>query len=204
MNKKFLLLCLVLVVVIAGASALYSGLAYRVETESLATVATVSHSTEPATTEAPTEAPAEEPAEEPDYSAPNFSMETWDGNVVRLADYFGKPIVLNFWASWCGPCQGEMPGFQEIYEKYGDEIQFIMLNCTVGDSKSDAKALIEENGYTFPVYFDTTGEASYTYGASSIPMTIFIDAEGKLATYARGALSAELLEKGIGYIYTAP
>ena len=200
MNKKFLLLCLILVVVIAGASTLYNGLAYRVETENLATVATVA----PATESEATQPPAEEATEEPDYSAPNFSMATWDGNVVRLADYFGKPIILNFWASWCDACKRGMPAFQEVYEKYGDEIHFIMLNCTIGDSETDAKALIEELGYTFPVYFDTTGEASYTYDASSIPMTIFIDAEGKLATYARGTLSAELLEKGIGYIYTAP
>ena len=208
-NKFLVLLCLILVVVIAGASVLYKGLVGRVKTENLATVATVSPTAEPETTEAPTEAvaevPAEEsteaPAEEPDYSAPNFSMETWDGDVVRLADYFGKPIILNFWASWCGPCKGEMPEFEKAYQTYGEDIQFIMLNCTIGDSKEDAKALIEDNGYTFPVFFDTTGEASYSYGASSIPITFFIDAEGNLVTYAMGALSGDLLEKGIGYIY---
>ena len=198
MNKKTLLAaCVALIMVIVGASMLYRVLQDQVDTAGLAAVATASPTTEP-TAEATVP-----PTEAPDYSAPNFSMEDRDGNVVRLADFVGKPVILNFWASWCGPCKSEMPDFQAAYEKYGEEIHFIMLNCTVSDSKDDAGSLIADNGYTFPVYFDTTGEASYAYGASSIPMTFFIDAEGNLVTYARGALSAELLEKGIGYIYKA-
>ena len=198
MNKKFLLLCLILVVVIAGASTLYNGLAYRVETENLATVTTVA----PATESEATQPPAEKATEEPDYSAPNFSMATWDGNVVRLADYFGKPIILNFWASWCDACKRGMPAFQEVYEKYGDEIHFIMLNCTIGDSETDAKALIEENGYTFPVYFDTTSLGAYSYGASSIPLTYFIDGEGNLLAYYMGAMSGNILQQGVDLLYT--
>ena len=203
MKKKTLfLLCLALVAVIAAASVLYNGLADQVDTAGLATVATSSPTTEPAVESTGETAETTVTTEAPDYSAPNFSMEDWDGNVVRLADYVGKPIVLNFWASWCGPCKSEMPDFEEAYQKYGDKIHFIMLNCTISDSMEDAKALIEDSGYTFPVYFDTTGEASYAYGASSIPMTFFIDENGELVTYARGALSADLLGKGIGYIYS--
>ena len=204
MNKKTLLiLCLALVAVIAAASVLYNALADQVDTAGLATVATVSPSTEPEmeTTEAPQETTA--PTEAPDYSAPDFTVLDWDGNERKLSEFVGKPIILNFWASWCGPCKSEMPDFEEAYKKYGEAIHFVMVNCTAGDSMEDAKALIEDSGYTFPVYFDTTNEASYLYGASSIPMTFFIDEKGDLITYARGALSADLLEQGIGYIYKA-
>ena len=199
MNKKILwIAAIALVLVIAGASVLYQNLSQRMEISGLATVATTVPATE--ATEAPTETAAE--TETPDYTAPDFSMRDWDGNALRLSDFRGKPVILNFWASWCGPCQGEMPEFEKAYQTYGEDIHFIMLNCTVGDSEEDAKKLIADNGYTFPVYFDTTGEASYTYGASSIPLTFFIDADGNLVTYARGALSGELLETGISYIYT--
>ena len=204
MNKKTLLiLCLALVVVIGVASVLYNSLADEVGTAGLATVATVSPSTEPEmeTTEAPQETTT--PTEAPDYSAPDFTVLDWDGNEHKLSEFVGKPIILNFWASWCGPCKSEMPDFEEAYKRYGEEIHFVMVNCTAGDSMEDAKSLIEENGFTFPVYFDTTNEASYLYGASSIPMTFFIDEKGDLITYARGALSADLLEQGIGYIYKA-
>ena len=198
MNKKTLLAaCAAVIMVLIGASLLYNVLYDKVDSGGLATVATVSPSTESA------EEATIPATEEPDYSAPNFSMEDWDGNVVRLADFVGKPVILNFWASWCGPCKSEMPEFEEAYKQYGEEIHFIMLNCTISDAKEDAKALITENGYTFPVYFDTTGEASYGYGASSIPLTFFIDAEGNLVTYAMGALSGDLLQKGIDMIYTA-
>ena len=203
MKKKTLLFaCVALVLVIALASVLYDHLRDQVETPGLAPVQTTAP-----TAEAPTEiveVPAETAAPtEPDYSAPDFAMQDWEGNTLRLSEFEGKPVILNFWASWCGPCKSEMPEFEEAYKKYGDEIHFIMLNCTDGDDMKDAKALIEENGYTFPVYFDTTGEASYIYGASSIPMTIFIDANGELMTYAVGALTGDMLERGISYIYTA-
>ena len=152
--------------------------------------------------EAPTETESieqTEPSEEIVETAPDFTVCDADGNAVKLSDYFGKPIVLNFWASWCPPCKSEMPHFEEAFLSNPD-VQFLMVNMTSGDDMDDAKNYIAEQGYTFPVLFDTTGEAGYVYGASSLPMTIFIDANGTLITYAIGALSAENLALGISYI----
>lgn len=131
-----------------------------------------------------------------DYSAPDFVVEDKDGNDVTLSSYFGKPIVLNLWASWCSPCKQEMPYFEEAY-KSNDDIQFMMVNMTASDTKSDAKAFLKEEGYTFPVYYDIYGDAATKYSASSLPMTIFIDENGDLVTYAVGALNGEQLQEGI-------
>ncbi len=132
----------------------------------------------------------------------DFTVVDANGNEVQLSDYFGKPIVLNFWASWCPPCKSEMPYFEEAY-KSNPDIQFLMVNMTAGDSMENAKAFIAEEGYTFPVFFDTMGQAAYAYSASSLPMTLFIDENGVLITYAIGALSADTLNQGILYIKTA-
>lgn len=134
--------------------------------------------------------------ENTDYSAPDFTVQNENGSDVTLSNYFGKPIVLNLWASWCSPCKNEMPYFEEAY-KENDDIQFLMVNMTSGDSKADAKAFIEEEGYTFPVFYDIYGEAAYMYQAQSLPMTIFIDANGNMVTYGVGAFDKEALQKGI-------
>lgn len=137
--------------------------------------------------------------EQSDYSAPNFTVEDKSGNEVTLESFFGKPIVLNMWASWCPPCKAEMPYFEEAYKENSD-IQFMMVNMTSGDSRSDADKLLKEEGYTFPVFYDTDGIAAYVYNASSLPMTIFIDENGDLVTYANGSLSKEQLQQGIDMI----
>ena len=201
MNKKTLLiLCLVLALVLVGAGALYNSLAGSVQLGGLATT--------PPETQAPTEIPGEEstepadthPTDPPANIAPDFTMLDMDGNEVTLASFFGKPIVLNFWASWCGPCKMEMPEIQKFYDKYGQEIHFLLVS--VDDSLDAAKTFISDSGYTFPVYFDTTSVGAYTYGASSIPLTFFIDAQGNLTAYYMGAMSESILQQGVDMIYT--
>ena len=201
MNKKTLLiLCLVLALVLIGAGALYNSLAGSVQLGGLATT--------PPETQAPIEIPGEEstepaethPTDPPASIAPDFTMLDMDGNEVTLASFFGKPIVLNFWASWCGPCKMEMPEIQKFYDKYGQEIHFLLVS--VDDSLDAAKTFISDSGYTFPVYFDTTSVGAYTYGASSIPLTFFIDAQGNLTAYYMGAMSESILQQGVDMIYT--
>ena len=209
MNKKlFFVLCIVLVLLLMGAGMLYNSLAGSIQLGGLATTPpetqasteTVPEKPSETMPESPTEATDTQPTEPVDYSAPDFTMLDTDGNEVTLASFFGKPIVLNFWASWCGPCKSEMPEIQKFYDQYGQEVHFLLVS--VDDDVDTAKAFIEDNGYTFPVYFDTTSMGAYTYGASSIPLTFFIDAEGNLAAYYMGAMSESILQQGMDMIYT--
>ena len=136
------------------------------------------------------------------FTAPDFTVIDKDGNTVKLSDMRGKPVVINFWASWCPPCKAEMPDFEEMYKKYGDEVTFMMVNMTDGDRETVelAKKHVEDNGFTFPVYFDTEMSAAYAYYVTSLPATYFIDAEGNLITHAIGMINAATLERGIEYI----
>ena len=207
MNKKTLLiLCAVLALVLIGAGVLYNSLADDIQLGGLATLPPETEAPTQAATEAPvenTQVPAETQEAEPErHTAPDFTMLDKDGNEVTLASFFGKPIILNFWASWCGPCKMEMPELQKFYEQYGEEIHFLLVS--VDDDVDAAKAFIADSGYSFPVYFDTTSAGAYTYGASSIPLTYFIDAEGNLTAYYMGAMSESILQQGVDMIYTAP
>ncbi|MCI8742209.1 MAG: redoxin domain-containing protein [Lachnospiraceae bacterium] len=132
-------------------------------------------------------------------SAPDFTVQDGEENPVKLSDMVGKPVVLNFWASWCPPCKMEMPDFQEAFTEYGDSVHFMMVNLTDGarETVDTAKKYVEDQGYTFPVYFDTGSEAAIVYGIMAVPATFFIDAEGKPVARASGAIDRETLEKGI-------
>ena len=133
--------------------------------------------------------------------APDFTALNAQGEEVKLSDYFGKPIVLNFWATWCGYCKQEMPDFQQAYVDNSD-VQFLMVNVTDGyqETLESAQKFIEDSGYEFPVLYDTKMEGASAYGAYGLPMTIFIDEDGKVVAYANGMLSAENLAKGIDMI----
>ena len=200
MNKKpLLILCLILALVLIGAGALYNSLAGSVQLGGLVTTPTETQ----APTQVPTETAPEEPTEttetqptEPSaHIAPDFLLLDMEGNEVTLASFFGKPIILNFWASWCGPCKMEMPEIQKFYDKYGQEIHFLLVS--VDDSLDAAKTFISDSGYTFPVYFDTNMECAYGYGVSGIPMTFFIDKEGNLISGKSGMISEDDLDRRI-------
>lgn len=186
-NKKILLiLVLVFVLLIGGAYALYNRLGQEVAPDQLAVQ----------------ESPAPSDAEEQTVvKAPDFTVYDRDGAEVHLSDFLGKPIVLNFWASWCGPCKMEMPDFHEKYLELGDEVQFLMVNATGGrETKDSATAFISETGYTFPVFYDLDSDASMTYGAYSLPTTYFIDAQGYAVAKATGAIGEATLQQGLDLI----
>ena len=135
----------------------------------------------------------------------DFTLTDQYGETHIFSDYKGKTVFLNFWATWCPPCKSEMPDIQALYEKYGEnEGDLIVLG--VANPKTDEMPnnqdgtveevtdYLEENGLTFPVVMDTTGELFYWYGISAFPTTFMIDANGNVYGYVSGALTADMME----------
>lgn len=136
------------------------------------------------------------PAEtEAKVMAPDFTVTDYSGNKVKLSDYFGKPIVINFWATWCGPCKSELPAFDKAYAQYGEEIEFLMVNLTDGvqDTEEKVRKFVSDGGYSFPVYFDTEYSAANAYGTYSIPVTVMINADGSVHDARIGAMNETTL-----------
>ena len=195
---KLLIWILAFAVVIVGAYVVYNRLSSEVSVGGIATVAQETKA--PEATENPGETAAE--TEEKGSEAPDFTVYDLEGNAYKLSDFRGKPVLLNFWASWCGPCQMEMPDFQKFYETHGDKVNFVIVNLTDGQQETveSASAFIAEKGYTFPVYYDTDIDAAMKYGVSAVPVSYFIDAEGYFVAWAQGALSSDMLQQGMDMI----
>ena len=190
--KKWILLIVLLVVVIAAGSIGYKTLSSKQGEEA-------EENTAEAEAEAAEDEDAAEEVEDED-ATPDFTVYDMDGNKVRLSDHFGKKILLNFWTTWCVPCQAEMPLLQATYEKYGDEIEFMFVNLTnnADDTEESVRKFIGDTGYTFPVYLDKDGEAMSAYGVSSIPTTFIIDEEGNVIADHLGSMNEEELNELLG------
>lgn len=183
---KLFLITAIVVVLFAGAYFLYNILSEKFALDMLAE-----------NFNEPTETVSEHDDEK--YKAPDFTVFKIDGTEVSLSDMTGKGIVVNFWASWCPPCKAEMPDFEELYQKYGNEVNFMMVNMTDGyqETVKSGSSHVESKGYTFPVYYDLYYSAARAYQVTSLPATYFIDKDGNLVTYAKGMINKNTLEKGI-------
>ena len=117
--------------------------------------------------------------------APPFALQGLDGTEVSLASLQGKVVVLNFWASWCGPCRKEMPDFQEAWEEHQDQ-GVVFVGIAVADTESDASRFAQQVGVTYPLALDATNEVARAYRLRAVPSTYFIDREGMLATTLHG------------------
>ena len=173
---KLIVTLLALVIVVGGAALLYQNLGQNVDLGEMIPTESVSANL-----------------------APDVSIIDADGNEVKLSDFRGKGVVLNFWASWCGPCKSEMPHFQAAYEEYGEDVHFLMVNMSTGfgDTRSDAQAILSNGGYTFPVYYDDKLECAYGYGVTGIPITVFIDKDGGMVSMKQGMISESDLQRRI-------
>lgn len=181
-NKSLIIVIVALIAVVAVAAIVYPSLANKAN-EAL---------------EATTSASQDKTDEALYPKASDIKLFDKDGKEVLLSDFYGKPVILNFWATWCGYCIQEMPDFEAAFRKYGDDVQFLIVNTDDGISKGEA--FIMDKGYTFPTYYDLEYSAAITYGITGIPRTIALDKDGLIRYNRSGMLSADALEQVISLI----
>ncbi|WP_264739135.1 peroxiredoxin family protein [Cytobacillus firmus] len=126
--------------------------------------------------------------------APDFELKNLQGETVKLSDYSGKKVMLNFWATWCPPCKAEMPDIQKFYTQRGNEIVILAVNI---DPQSDVAGFAEEMRVNFPILLDVNEKASNDYQIITIPTTFFIDEEGIIRNKYLSAMSLEIMNQYI-------
>lgn len=131
--------------------------------------------------------------------ASDFTVFDAKGNTIKLSDFKGKGIVVNFWADWCSPCRQELPDFMQEYEKHKNDVTFMMVNvsCQSDEQMQSILKFAEDNSYSFPIYFDKLQSASIAYGVRTIPLSVFIDKNGNIIGTHNGVISKQTLENYI-------
>jgi peroxiredoxin len=125
------------------------------------------------------------PAVAPSAIAPDFTLRTLDGPNLRLQEQRGRVVLVNFWATWCGPCRQEIPHLNKLYEKYRAS-GFVLLGVNIDDDAKVASDLALKLGVKFPVLMDTDKTVSRLYDMSAMPATIVIDRDGRVRYIHRG------------------
>ncbi len=137
-----------------------------------------------------------ESSSDPDYpelaegdEAPDFTAVLADGGSFTLSEQEDKIVLLNFWATWCGPCVREMPAFEKLYGEYADTVSIVAVNSM--EDQETVNRFISDNGYTFPIAYDEKGEISLKYPSNGIPYTLVIRPDGSIANIYLGAFDAD-------------
>ena len=123
--------------------------------------------------------------------APDFTATLLDGSSFRLSKQQGKAVLLNFWATWCGPCVSEMPAFTRLVEAYGERLSLLAVNC--GEDADTVARFLAETGYTFPIALDPEGEIGALYPTDGIPYTLIIAPDGSITAIQIGAGDADTM-----------
>ncbi|MEJ5201262.1 MAG: TlpA disulfide reductase family protein [Anaerolineales bacterium] len=127
------------------------------------------------------------------FQAPDFQLNTEDGQSIRLATLQGKPVILNFWASWCLPCKSEIPALEKVHQQYVDRVVILGVNVTINDHLPVASRFLQESMITFPVVWDVQGSTTSRYGVSALPTTFFLDRYGRIQNVIIGGPMSEAL-----------
>lgn len=128
------------------------------------------------------------------HPAPDFELKTLAGNTIRLSNFEGRPVILNFWATWCGPCRAEFPELQQVAAENSDNLVIIGVNHTSADSPALVPDFVEEFGITFPIVLDETGEVVKTYQVLGLPTSVFIDRNGIIQELFTGPVTKTYIE----------
>ncbi len=130
--------------------------------------------------------------------APDFQLLNLDGEEVRLSDYLGKKVILNFWATWCPPCRAEMPHMEKVYKKNQDDVVILAVNLTHTEkSTGDVQDFVKDYKLTFPIAMDTKGEVTGEYQVFAYPTSLMIDSQGVIHEIYRGAINEDIMKKSL-------
>ena len=143
-------------------------------------------------------------AQSPGAAAIDFRLKTLAGGTVTLAEYRGRPLLLNFWATWCKPCRGEMTDIIAAYNAHKDQaLQVLAINLTDQERMKDVRTFVSELQMPFPVLLDEKGKVRKSYALRGVPTSVFIDSSGVVRFVNPGPITRELIERGLAAILPA-
>ncbi len=125
--------------------------------------------------------------------APDFALPDLEGNTVRLSDFRGKTVFVNFWATWCPPCRAELPEMERLYRKYRDR-GVVILGVDIREASLVVQAFVQEGGFSWTFLLDGTGMVASRYRVAGIPASFFVDAQGIIRATHTGAMNFQTME----------